>query len=106
MRAVLGNPTSDDSWQTFDLSGFGVPPNSVAQIVMANRRDNTQNRQGVRSVGLGLARNIDIHEPEDGGEDLVTIHVPVDGSSQIQWMHQDVSDAHRFYLAGWWVLSP
>ncbi len=103
-RAVLGNPTADSNWQTIDLSGFGVPPNSVAQIVMANRFASAQNRQGVRSVGNGLPRYIDIHEAENGGEDLVTMHVPVDGSSQIQWMHQDVSDAHRYYLAGWWVL--
>ncbi len=60
---------------------------------------------GVRSVGSSLDRYIELHEPESGGEDVVTMHVKADASSRIQWYHSRPSDPHRFHLMGWWVLN-
>ncbi len=60
---------------------------------------------GVRAVGSSLDRYINLHEPESGGEDVVTLHVKADASSRIQWYHSRPADAHRFYLMGWWVLN-
>ena len=99
----LGNPTADSTWQTLDLAPLGVPANAVVQITMANRATGTENRQGVRAVGSALDRTFDLQEAESGGEDLVTLHVQADANSRIEWYHEDVSDAHRFYLVGWWV---
>ncbi|MGI9234047.1 MAG: hypothetical protein ACR2RD_10490, partial [Woeseiaceae bacterium] len=101
----LGTATSDSTWETVALSGHGVPGNAVVQITISNRATATESLQGVRTVGSALDRRIDLHEAESGGEDLATMHVQADGSSQIQWYHEDVSDAHRFYLVGWWVLN-
>ena len=70
---------------------------------MANRATSSENRQGLRAVGSTKDRWIDLHEAESGGADIATMHVRVDGLSQIQWYHEDVSDAHSFYLVGWWT---
>ena len=101
----IGRPTSNNTWQTVDLTAFGVPPNAVVQITLANRNPGGERRMGVRSVGSSLDRYVDLHEPESGGEDLVTMHVKTDASSRIQWYHERPADSHRFYLMGWWVLD-
>ncbi len=101
----LGRPTANNTWQTVDLAPFGVPPNAVVQITLANRNPSGERRMGVRAVGSSLARYVDLHEAEGGGEDLVTMHVKADASSRIQWYHERPADSHRFYLMGWWVLD-
>jgi hypothetical protein len=101
-----GSPTLAASWQVGDLSGFGVPPEAVAQFVPGNENDSTENSMGVRTTGSTQDRFFNLHEAEAGGSDLVTMHANVDASSQVEWYSASGATNVFFYLAGWWVLSP
>ena len=104
---VHGQATVSASWQTTDLSGFGIPANSIAQFVMSNERDARENQMGLRETGSTINnRRLDLQEAESGGGDLATMHVKVDASSQIQWAAEYGSTEGFFYPVGWWDLSP
>ncbi|MGI9258462.1 MAG: LamG domain-containing protein, partial [Gammaproteobacteria bacterium] len=103
---VHGQATVSASWETTDLSSFGVPANSIAQFVLSNERDANENSMRVRATGSTInTRGLDLHEAESGGGDLGTIHVKVDGSSQIQWAAEFGATDSYFYPIGWWVLN-
>jgi len=94
------------TWETNDLSSFGVPADSVAQFVMTNESTGAEVHIGVRESGSTLQRVLDIQEAEGGGSDAASMHVNVDGSSQVQWYSEYGSGTRNFYPVGWWVLSP
>ncbi|CAD6491527.1 MAG: hypothetical protein ANIMEMIM_00157 [Candidatus Argoarchaeum ethanivorans] len=98
----IGKPTVDITWEEKDLSGYTVPADAVTEIILANADVSCENEQGVRKVGSTLARKFDIHEAENGGRDFVRVHVTANASSKIEFYHEDVSDAHNFYLTGYW----
>ena len=102
---VHGQATVSASWQATDLSGFGIPANSVAQFVMSNERDANKNQMGLRETGSTIPdRRLDLQEAEAGGSDLGSMHVKVDADSQIQWVAEYGATEGYFYPVGWWVL--
>jgi hypothetical protein len=104
---VPGQATTAGSWETIDLSGFGVPANSVVQFVMSNEIDAEENQMGLRETGSTIPdRRLDLQEAESGGGDLGTMHVKVDAVSQVQWLAEYGATEGFFYPVGWWVLSP
>ncbi|MDH3643251.1 MAG: LamG domain-containing protein, partial [Gammaproteobacteria bacterium] len=104
--ALSGSPTSSGAWDDKDLTSLGVPASAVAQIVLANGQDSAEAELGIRGKGSSLDRTFDLQEAESGGDDLASMHVNTDGSSTIQWYDQNTGQDHRFYVLGWWVLSP
>jgi hypothetical protein len=104
---VNGSVTAPTTWETIDLTSFGVPANAVAQFVLANERDGEENQMGVRETGSTINnRRLDLQEAESGGGDLGTLHVRIDASSQVQWSAEHGATEGYFYPVGWWVLSP
>jgi hypothetical protein len=101
-----GQVTAASTWQSNDLTGFGIPADSIAQFVLANDSDNSANNMGVRSISSTLNRLIDLQEAKDGGSNLASMHVNVDGSSQVEWYAESGGAERLFYPVGWWVLSP
>ncbi|MBC8433239.1 MAG: hypothetical protein H8D96_15120 [Desulfobacterales bacterium] len=99
----LGNSTAN-GWQEKDLSGFGVPAETVLQIALSNEDLSEENKMGVQRQGSSLSRFIDLHEPEDGGGDIAVMHVNADENSVIKWYHEDCSDPHDYHLLGYWDL--
>ncbi len=98
----LGDAFANSTWETLDLSIYGVPAHAVAQLGLVNRSADAENHFGVRRVGSALQRTLNLHEAEGGGEDLGTMHVQTGTAASIERYHQDVSDAHIFELYGWW----
>ena len=96
----------DGAWEDEDLRSFGVPANAVVQILMANVYANGEAALGARENGSSLERKLNLQEAESGGSDLGSMHVNADGSSVIQFFDWNVGQDHRFYLLGWWVLTP
>jgi len=101
---TLGSPSSDETWEDRDLSGFGVPADAVVQIAMANQQHLGAYYMGLREIGSSLDRLIMLQEAEPDGGDVATLHVNADENSTIKWRHQDVSQSHNFYLLGYWEL--
>ncbi|MDH3629517.1 MAG: DNRLRE domain-containing protein [Gammaproteobacteria bacterium] len=102
-----GQVSSPMSWETIDLSSYGVPVDSVAQFVLANENQGTENSMRVREVGSTINnRALLLHEAEAGGSDLGSLHANVDASQQVQWAAAQGPAGGFFYPVGWWVLSP
>lgn len=95
------------SWETVDLSGFGVPADSIAQFLLLNNRSDSENQMGVRATGSTLDNRLfDLQEAESGGSDHGSMHVRVDAGSQVQWRAEIGASESLFYPVGWWVLTP
>jgi hypothetical protein len=103
---VQGQALSASTWELTNLIGFGVPADAVAQFVISNQIDNFNRELGVREVGSGMNRVIELQEAESGGGDLGTMHVNVDSASSIEWYSDSGTTERFFYPIGWWVLSP
>jgi hypothetical protein len=95
--------SSNDTWQTKDLSGapFNVPADAVVEVAVRNANASAELWGGVRAVGSSLERRFQLHEAEAGGWDVVVMHVQADGSSQIQHYSDDTGDVD-FILLGYW----
>jgi len=93
--------SSSETWETKDLSGYGVPANAVVEVTLKNGSSDDQRYGGVRAVGSGLDRKLELHEAEGGGDDLMTMHVQTNGSSQIQ-TYTESTGSVKFVLIGWW----
>ncbi len=94
--------TADDTWQTVDLGGFGVPANAVVEVAVYNDAGGNERWGGVRAVGSTLERRFLLHEAEQGGTDVVTMHVQTNANSEIQHYSDNDSDV-RFVLLGYWT---
>ncbi|MCP4334722.1 MAG: DNRLRE domain-containing protein [Gammaproteobacteria bacterium] len=103
---VHGQVSSPASWETIDLTSFGIPADSVAQFVLTNEQNTAENNMGVRETGSSLSRLLDLQEAEAGGSDLGSMHVKVDADSQVQWSAEYGATEGYFYPLGWWVLAP
>lgn len=104
---VSGQVAAAGTWETTDLSGFGVPANAVAQFLLLNNRSDSENQMGVRATGSTLGnRLLELQEAESGGDDHGGMHVRVDASSQVQWQAEIGAGESLFYPVGWWVLTP
>ena len=98
----LWYPSSSDSWETVDLTSYGVPPNAVVEIAVMNNTGNAENWAGVRAVGSSLERRLRLHEAEGGGNDVVVMHAQADAGSQIQ-TYADRTNGIVFILLGYWT---
>jgi type II secretory pathway pseudopilin PulG len=102
-----GSVSAPGSWETIDLSSYGVPADSIAQFVLANENQSAENSMRVREVGSTINnRALLLHEAESGGSDLGSLHANVNASQQVQWAAQQGSTNGFFYPVGWWVLTP
>lgn len=103
MASFLSTDLSGDStWTTIDLTAYGAPDSSVAEIIFGMQEAGVENVMGVRAVGSSLARYVEIHEAEGGGETHCRMFVQLDSSAQAQFYHSDISDADSFYIIGFW----
>jgi probable HAF family extracellular repeat protein len=100
---TTASPASDGTWQDLDLTGSGVPDNAVAEFALANGFATEENSMGVRENGSSRSRVLQLHEAEDGGEDLARMHVQTEATATVETYHQDVSDTHAFRVVGYWV---
>ncbi len=100
--ADIGSPATDITWTDVDLTASGLPDGAIAEIVLTNQFATMPNEMGVRPNGSSLARLLDLQEAEDGGEDAGRMHVTSDATATIEFYHEDVSEAHRFLLTGYW----
>jgi hypothetical protein len=76
--------TGSGAWEEKDLSGDGVPANAECEVLMYNSSTSQQKEAGVRAVGSGLARKIDLHEAEGGGVTPQTMTVVANAQSKIE----------------------
>jgi hypothetical protein len=95
---------TDEAWGDYDLyTNEGVPKGAVAEIIIANTAAGTENITGIRTDGSGLARYVDIHEAEGGGETHVRMFVTCHATTGlIEVYGEDISDA-IFYVVGYWT---
>ena len=95
---------SDGVWGNYDLyTNKGVPKGAVAEFILSNATTGTENRLGLRTDGSALARYVDIHEAEGGGQTHCRMFVVCHATTGlIEPYHSDVSDADYFYLVGYW----
>lgn len=106
-------PGADNTWTDRDLSPYGVGANAVAEMILANGQEATDNRFGVRTNGSSIYRTHALVESEDvtlssadTNRMLSRMHVPTDASSLIEIIHQDVSDTvYEFQLVGYWTTA-
>jgi probable HAF family extracellular repeat protein len=95
------------SWQDENLCTYGVGPNHVAEIVMVNNSATAEREAGVRTNGSALQRIVDLHEAEDGGDDLATMFVKVDSSpNAVVELYAESDTDVDFYLIGYWSIPP
>jgi hypothetical protein len=103
---VHGQATDASTWEQADLTVFGVPADSVAQFVISSEIPNFNRELGIRGVGSGQLRVVDLHKAEAGGSEDASLHVNVDSASNIEWYSASGTADRYFYPVGWWVLSP
>lgn len=102
--ADVGSPSADATWEDKDLTASGVPNSAIAEFVLSNR-DLTDGARdmGVRPNASSLARLLGLHKAQVGGGNLARMHVTSDASAVIEFHHSDISQAHTFYLSGYWA---
>ena len=94
--------TAVDTWEPVDLSGFGVPANAVVEVAVLNADDGKQQWGGARAMGSTLDRRFQLHEPESGGVDAITLHVQADAAGRIEHYSSKTGDV-TFVLLGYWT---
>jgi hypothetical protein len=94
--------TSANTWQSKDLSTYGVPANAVVEVAMENTHTSREREVGVRANGSSINRNFDLHEAEGGGVDAVVVHVQADNNSRIEHLAENTSNI-TFRLLGYWT---
>ena len=103
---VLAGPGASASWEAGNLSANAVPADAIVQLLLANGASDTNAKMGVRQIGSVLSRIIDLHEAENGGNDLATIQVKTDSDSSIEWYDHQSGAGQFFSLIGWWEITP
>ena len=101
------NAGASSSWRDHALATYGVPPGHVAEILVHNDTTNNQYEGGVRANGSTKARRFDIHEPEGGGKDMLTmlVNAGTDDGATIEVAAESDSGID-FYLMGHWSTPP
>ncbi len=96
----FSSPASN-SWETIHLSGYGVEPGALCEIVIKNNKGNDLSA-GVREVGSGNNRRINLDGQElFGGADVTpTMHVVADSDTCIEVFAEN-NGVIDFYLIGW-----
>jgi hypothetical protein len=99
-----GQVSTDATWKTTDVSGFGIAAGAVAQFVIVNNSDDSKNKLGLREYESSQVRVIELQEAESGGSDLGSMHVNVDDETRLEWYAQSGDTDNFFYPVGWWDL--
>jgi hypothetical protein len=94
--------SSDNNWQTVDLSALGVPANAVVEVAITNRKRDKNRFGGVRALGSTLQRRFKLHEAEDTGVDALVMHVQADSGSRIEHYAERKNEV-KFTLLGYWT---
>jgi len=92
--------TSPGWWEDKDLSVFGAPANSVAQVLVTNQEDALVISLGVRTNDSSLERKLAFDEAEGGGSNALSFIVKCDGNSLIEVYRVGTGTA-VYYLLGW-----
>lgn len=99
--------SSDGTWETQNLSGFGVSANDVAEVVCTNLNLDNERTAGVREVGSGNARLFNLHEAEGGGQTAVTVFVNADNTANAAIeKNSQFAAAITFFHVGYWSDPP
>ena len=107
----MADPTYTQVFESYTHTGFtdntwttvtdGSHASVVLEIIMENIQQGTENQTGVRAYGSSLARIVDIHEAEAGGNTHCRMFVQTNASSQFQVYAEDYTDA-VWYVVGYW----
>ncbi|KKL61597.1 hypothetical protein LCGC14_2193710, partial [marine sediment metagenome] len=100
------NVTASATWQSRDLTSFGVPAGAVTEILLSNKNASAERSIGVRAGGSSLERRFNIHEAEDAGIDSLTLFTnATSGSANIEIYGQGTTNID-FVLLGYWSTPP
>jgi len=101
------NAGASDSWQDHALSAYGVTPGHVAELLVHNDTTNSEYAGGVRTDGSTAQRVFDVHEPEGGGTDMLTMLTVAgtDGGATVE-LFAESNSSIDFYLMGHWSTPP
>jgi len=97
-------PSSSTTWVDVDLNAYGIPPDTVAEVLLLNK-DTSHHKMGVREKGSVLDRCMDLFRSGTVGG-ISRMHVGVDGNSSIQLYHDNIAKPHSFYMTGYWEQVP
>lgn len=100
-------------WETYNLfDNFGIPPNSIVEILIANSGQTQGFQGGIRATNSDLQRIIHLHEaepdntyPEINTTDSITMTVQSDNWGQIQ-IYAQHNDYIHFKYMGYWTTPP
>lgn len=100
----IGSPVADATWEDVDLTASGVPDEAIVEVLFANDTTVDANEIGVRANGSTTARLLDLTAEHDsrGDGNFGRMQVASDPDAVIEFRHQNISDAHSFYLLGYW----
>ncbi len=105
--ANIGAPSTNSTWQSTNLSTYGVTANSVANIIFTNQQTNTTNSAGVRAVGSSNSRVLALNSfssGANGGPDNAGMFVQAtnDANATVQYYDSNITNAN-FYLLGYFA---
>jgi hypothetical protein len=99
--------SSSGGWRTQSLSGFGVQPGQVVEMIVQNTNGSQEYHGGVRKMGSGNEQMCDIQESEAGGKNFHSVFVEAsnDASASIQ-AYAENTGSIEFKPAGAWDTPP
>ncbi|MFL5327544.1 MAG: DUF4347 domain-containing protein [Gemmataceae bacterium] len=105
--ANIGTPSINSTWQSKNLSAYGVPANAVVDITFTNEETNNSNSGGIRNLGSSDNRLLNLNpfgSGATGGPDNARMFATVtnNSNSTIEWYHDNISAAN-FYLTGYFL---
>ncbi len=95
-------PAADATWTAVSLSGYGVEPGDVCEIIMWNTIVGAKNTSGVRELGSALARTVDLHEAEGAGYPSITMTVRAMEAAALIYIYEEDDSDVVTYLTGYW----
>ncbi len=98
----------DAAWHDRNLSGFGVVPDSVVEVVLANTHDSEGREAGVRTNNSTLSRIVDLHDSAGSTDvDTTTMFVQAGstGNARIE-IYAEVAADIEFHIMGYWSDAP
>lgn len=101
---LIVSPADADNtgWLQRNVSGIGIPPESVAEFQLVNEKTNGEVTMGIQGISNSTERKLDLHEPEPSGDHTVRMHVNVDISGNIYIYHGFYTFDHSFTAFGYW----
>lgn len=85
-------PTLDAVWDTIDaFTDYSIPKSAVIEVLLENNNIGNPYNVGVRATGSGLARFVNIHEAEGGGNTHASMCVQLDADGKFEAYSSDVS---------------